>query len=434
MKRTLNDRLLKALKPAPAGKRYDIMDSIVPGLGIRVTDKGRRTFCLRCRYPGQPHANRRALGEYGAINLDTARTKARAWLELIKKGVDPQYQEARERDAALRAQELTVAAVAADFFVEKLSGERRGSDAERIMRREFLPVWGHRPISDITDLDILTIIRAKKRTAPAEARNMLALAKRFFAWVVEQRSYGLKTSPVDGLKPGKIVGDKKTGTRVLSDLELFALWRTAARLPYPIGPAYKMLVLSGLRVREAADAHWGEFDLPGKVWVIPASRMKGLNHKARPHAVPLTDDMLAVLKQLPRFDRGDFLFSTTFGASPVWMTSKLKDRLDRRMLRTLKALARQRGEDPMKVALPPWKNHDIRRTLRTQLSRLKVSEEAREAVLAHTRPGIKGTYDLHDYFDEKCEALTAWGGRLRQIVNPPASNILPLHKRRDVLK
>jgi integrase len=425
---TLNDRMLKALKPAPAGKRYEKMDSIVPGLSVRVTDKGQRTFVLRCRYPGQPHANRRALGEYGAISLDTARSKARAWLELIKKGIDPQSQELHQRDAALRAQKLTVAAVAADFFADKLSGERTGKKSEQVMRREFLPVWGRRPINEITDLDMLTIIKTKKRTAPAEARNMLGLAKRFFSWAVEQRCYGLKTSPASELKASKIIGDKKTGDRVLSDVELFALWRAASRMRYPIGAVYQMLMLTALRLNEAAAAQWSEFNLPEKIWVIPKERMKGRNGKARAHAVPLTTDILAIVKKLPRFDRGDFLFSTTFGAVPVCVGSKQKDCIDARMLRTLRALARRRGEDPKKVILPNWVNHDIRRSVRSQLSRLKVTEESREAVLAHARPGIKGVYDLYDYFDEKREALEAWATRLRQIVNPPVSNVLPLRK------
>jgi hypothetical protein len=39
--------------------------------------------------------------------------------------------------------------------------------------------------------------------------------------------------------------------------------------------------------------------------------------------------------------------------------------------------------------------------VRSGLSRLKISEEAREAVLAHARPGSIGVYDHHDYFDEK---------------------------------
>jgi hypothetical protein len=50
----------------------------------------------------------------------------------------------------------------------------------------------------------------------------------------------------------------------------------------------------------------------------------------------------------------------------------------------------------------------------------------REAVLAHVRPGIKGVYDLHDYMDEKREALMLWGPRLRSIVNPQPSNVVKL--------
>jgi hypothetical protein len=58
MKRTLNDRIVRSLKAAPAGKRYEVMDTVVPGLGVRLTDKGAKTFILIARYPGseEPHA------------------------------------------------------------------------------------------------------------------------------------------------------------------------------------------------------------------------------------------------------------------------------------------------------------------------------------------------------------------------------------------
>jgi hypothetical protein len=151
--------------------------------------------------------------------------------------------------------------------------------------------------------------------------------------------------------------------------------------------------------------------------------MKGKNSKARAHAVPLIADVLTVLLELPRFDRGDFLFSTTAGASPVWMGSKVKARLDARMLRTLRALARRRGEDPAKVQLPDWTNHDIRRSVRSQLSRLKVTEEAREAVMAHVRSGIKAIYDLHDYLDQKREALDLWSARLHSIIRSASAKV-----------
>jgi hypothetical protein len=63
-------------------------------------------------------------------------------------------------------------------------------------------------------------------------------------------------------------------------------------------------------------------------------------------------------------------------------------------------------------------------SVRSNLSRLKVTEEAREAVMAHVRPGIKGTYDLYDYFYEKCEALEGWGVRLQSIVAPSPINVV----------
>jgi len=74
-------------------------------------------------------------------------------------------------------------------------------------------------------------------------------------------------------------------------------------------------------------------------------------------------------------------------------------------------------------------NHDIRRTVRSRLSRLKVTEEAREAVLAHARPGIKGVYDLHDYLDEKREALDLWAARLREVTQPQPTNVVQIRAR-----
>jgi hypothetical protein len=85
-KRTLNDRTLKALKPAPPGGTYDVMDALVPGFGVRVSETGRRTFILVARFPGRTNPTRRALGEYGALTLAAARDKARDWLELLRKG------------------------------------------------------------------------------------------------------------------------------------------------------------------------------------------------------------------------------------------------------------------------------------------------------------------------------------------------------------
>lgn len=447
-KRNLTDRTLKALKPAAKGKLVDVWDLGFPGFGVRISDTGRKTFVLAARYPGSNNPTRRALGVYQRpLTLEAAHKKARTWLELIGKGIDPAESEERARQEAVRRRENSFLAVAEDFIAEKLVSERKGKEVARDIRRDFVPVLGPKPITEVTDLDILGVINAKKKTAPAQARNLLGIAKRFFTWAVDQRTYGLIVSPADGLKPTKIIGEKISGERVLSDDELTALWHSAGEMPYPFGPVYRLLVLSALRLNEAADASktelsttveralrdrkegepvdWSKFDKSELYWIIPSGRMKGRNGKARPHTVPLTVEMLRLLESLPVMAEGPYLFSTTFGKKPTWISSKVKAELDDLMLAKLRQYAIDRSEDPV-VELRHWTNHDIRRTVRSQLSRLKVTEEAREALLAHVRPGIKAVYDHHQYFDEKKEALELWAARLRTIVEPRPANVVSM--------
>jgi integrase len=429
-RKNLTPTLISGLKPAPDGKRYQVMDTQVPGFGIRVTDTGNRSFILRTRYPGSTNPGRREIGQYADITLSEAREKARKWRSLVRQGIDPAAEEEKQRQEAIRKQAVTFSAVAEDFIHDKLPAERKGKDVEREIRRDLLPKWKDLVLTEISDLHVSSLTKAKGRDGKVGARNLLALIKRFFRWAIAQPEYGILVSPCANLRASDILGEMpRSKGRVLSNDELFALWRAVRRMSYPAGPAYQTLCLTGLRLNEAVDASWPEFNMREKVWIIPAERMKGKDSgkkQARPHAVPLTRDISALLETLPRFNRGKFLFSTTSGQSPAWIGTKIKKRLDRRMMLTLRALAKRRGDDPADVDLPHFINHDIRRTVRSHLSRLKVTEEAREAVLAHARPGIKGTYDLHDYLDEKREALELWAARLRTIVSPVPDNVVRL--------
>jgi len=218
---------------------------------------------------------------------------------------------------------------------------------------------------------------------------------------------------------------KHVRDRALSDDELAALWRVTRRLRYPFKQIYRLLVLSGLRLSEVSDAAWPEFNLREKLWVIPAARMKGKNGKAKEHAVPLTDDMLAILDELPRF-KGEYLFSFSGGRKPVTMKHQIKQEIDAKMLRSMRALVRMRGEDPARVRLPDWVNHDLRRVVRSGLSKLRIDGDVAEAVLAHVKPGIRGVYDVYDLLDEKRAALELWGRRVCEVVSPPPDNVVKL--------
>ena len=84
-KTALTDAKLRSLKPAPKGKRVQIMDSIARGLGVRVTDTGAKTFIFQGRFPGSTNSVRRAI---------TATTLA----ALIKQGIDPKEIERKAQE------------------------------------------------------------------------------------------------------------------------------------------------------------------------------------------------------------------------------------------------------------------------------------------------------------------------------------------------
>ena len=78
--------------------------------------------------------------------------------------------------------------------------------------------------------------------------------------------------------------------------------------------------------------------------------------------------------------------------------------------------------------LPPFSKHDMRRTMRTRLSELRVPEHIAEAVIGHAPRGLARIYNQHRFADEIREALELWHRRLRTIVEPaPANaNVVPL--------
>ena len=335
----------------------------------------------------------------------------------------------------------TFAAVAEDYLRLQVIGpdpdkprQRKAAEVSRAFRRVFFALWDERPITSISRHDVLTLIEgvrdqgtagtlaalergpaADKTPAPGQARNLLGLLKTFFSWAIERGTYGLESSPCEHLKGARIIGERQSDDRTLNDVELLAFWQATGQMEYPYQPIYRLLLLTGLRLNEVADAVWSEFDQAKAIWTIPASRMKGKNGKARPHAVPLTPDIRAILDSLPRFNRGQYLFSTNIGESPVWISHKVKRRLDAAMLGVLQEQARKRGEAVNKVKLPAWVNHDLRRTLRSHLSELRVSSDVAEAILAHVKPGIRGVYDPYEYFDEKRDALELWAAHIKTL-------------------
>lgn len=407
----LTDRALKALKPK--AKQYDVMDD-ERGFGVRVGKTG-IAFILLARFPRSKHPTRRTIGQYPSMTLADARDKAREWRNLIKVGKDPdEIAKQRQREveehrlSEARKVENTFASVAEAYFAH-MRGRKpppRGSvEVERVVRSELLPRWAQRPIGELSRRDLIEVLDAAvKRGAPSTAHHVHSYASRVFSWAVSRDKYGIEANPFLGMNLDKIVGPENPRTRVLDDDELRALWEAAGDIGYPFGPYVKMLMLTGQRKGEVSDLPWKE--IKANLWTVPPERFKS----KEAHLVPLTQDACAILDDLPRFKGGDYVFSTTYGEAPIRGFSNLKIRLDR------------------KAKIAPFVLHDIRRTVRTRLASLKVSDIVAEMVIGHGKKGLGRIYDQHKYLDEMREALDLWAHRLREIVTPPPANVV---KQRD---
>jgi integrase len=415
-RQTLTDRKVQSLKATVKGKRSQAMDGLVPGFGVRVTDTGAKTYIFQARFPGSANQARREIAKVDAVTLEAARDKARGWAALIKQGLDPVQVEGKAKEQQAQLRSNTFGGIMADYFERKLAKQRSGKMIRKRIERHQLPIFKDTPIAEISDLDILgKIVNPKVVKTPSMARQLFNDLGGFFSWVVDQR-----------VKISKIVGKLVPRQRVLNDDELRAAWIAATRLPYPVGPYYRGLILSALRARELLNTDRGEWNLRSNSWewTIPAARMKG----KIAHVLPVTADLREVYDACPK--GGKFLFSRNGGESPMSLSESMKEQLDAEMLRVLREIAVERGDDPEDVELAHFTNHDVRRTVRSRLSRIKgISLEAKEAMLAHVKPGIQRVYDVYEYFDEKREAMELWAAALRVIVDPPPPNVVPIRAR-----
>jgi integrase len=426
----ITETAISSLKKPAKGRRYlyDRGDGAVTGFCVCAYADGRKTYMLGARFPAlkarrrkagrtaEPAFSRRFIGKVGDMTLATARQKAREWRQLIAAGKDPAEHEASQRRAAALRRAETFEDVAKKYLERYVRGPERkrgpmrtAADTEYAINRWLAPRWGTLPVTAITADHIKELCEDfERRGIVAHARNVFSITRSLFKWAVGKRYYALTDNPCDGLEPGKLIGEVQARKRVLDDAEIRAFWKACETLGYPYRDLLRLVLLTGCRREEAADASWREIDTDAKTFTIPPERFKS----DRTHIVPLSDRALAIIGQLPRFKDGDrvsdgYVFTTTNGQKPVDGFSKAKIKLDGAMQAIL-------GE----TKLPPFTIHDLRRTVRTRLSELRIQPVVAEAVIGHSLPGLLGVYDQFGYLDEKRDALQRWADHLGGILKP----------------
>jgi integrase len=401
MGKVLTARSVEAMKPDPA-RRVEVPDAAFPGLYLVVQPSGARSWAYRYRHGGKPR--KLTIGRFPALSLAQAREKAGEAARAVDLGADPATSKVEAKARARGAQEAARDQVRTlvDLYDRRhLSGLRTGPAARGFIERSAVAAWGERDVRTITKRDVVDLLDGiVDRGSPIAANRTLAHLRAWFGWLKARDV--IAVSPAEGVRPPVA---ERSRDRVLSDDEIIAFWRAAEALGEPFGPLYRLLLLTGQRLREAAGMR--DAEIVGDVWTIPAARAK--NGEA--HVVPLSTAAQELLVGVRRIKGAGFVF-TTMGAAPVSGFAKAKERLDTAMLKMLRKTVEDDGGDPADVALTPFVIHDLRRTAASGMARLGIAPHVVEAVLNHrtgTVSGVAKVYNRFTYEAEKRAALEAWG-------------------------
>jgi integrase len=398
---------------APPSGRMEIEDEVCPGLLLRVTPRGAKSFSVIYKVPGEGGVSptgrllagsqrRITLGATPPLALADARQQARDIIKAATEGRDPRGE---RREQNLHRHSNTFDTVLDRFMEQAIKPKVRAwRNVERVLRLHVKPAWGSTPLVDIRRSDVHelldTLVSSGRKGTAREVRKHLS---RLFNWAIDREI--ITDSPAHGLRRDDLHQEEEAG-RALTDGELRLAWAATGQMGYPFGPLYRLLMLTGQRRGEWAGASRSEINSNRRWLEVPRQRYKG----RRDHIVPLPDTAWGIVDALPAWPGNDyFLLSSRGGRVPVSGFSKAKARLDELMLE-----ARQK-EDP-EAALVDFRVHDLRVTCETRLASLGFNQEVRDAVLGHAKPGLQGTYNKHDYLGEKQAALGAYEAHLMEIV------------------
>ena len=401
MKKRLTDRFVQSVAPPPS-ERAVYIDTETPGLELRVSPDGGKSWSIRYR-PKGGERTRQTYGTYPVRSLADARRRAFAIAAAAADGVDLPDVEKREREEQRKAADRpqTVGDLL-DEYVERYCkpNQRKWKLTERIFAMHVKPALGKKPLTELRRADIVELLDdlQNEKGFRAQVNRVRSQAVAALNWAIE-REY-LDTNPAAAIKKRKVEASRD---RVLSQDELRAIWRAADALPDPSRSLVKAWILTGQRRDEVRCMMWSEIDFSRAVWTLPAGRNKG----KRDHEVPLPPAMLALLDNLRRL--GEPVF-TTDGEKPYAGQKRLKAILDR------------------ESGVTGWTIHDFRRTASTAMAALHVPQDAIDRVLNHAKGTLAGTYNRHRYLDEKRRALEDWATHVAYVVGDgrDAPNVVDL--------
>jgi len=418
-KMKLTDAAVSRLKPPTNGQK-DHWDALTPGFGVRISHGGTRTWLVQARVlkNGDWKQTRITLGRYPAMTLAEAREEARGVQKDAQAGKDPRGHAKRNRATMEEASRNTWAALAEIFLVKYAVRKGLRSSTLRDYRRALqgpdVQDWADKPVATFTRKDIRDRLDTVSERAPIHANRLRAYWGKFFVWLVENE--WIEASPVLGVaRPVP----ERSRDRFLTKQEIPAVWQAFD----VAGPAFasmlKVLLLTGQREGEIAALQWSEvvgLDGEDPKIELPPERTKN----RKPHIIPLSPQAVEIIRAQPRFKDGAYVFTSGGGKTHVKGFSKGKAKID--------AVLSEGG-----VVIPPWRLHDLRRSVSTGLSEwLGIEPHVVEAILNHvsgTKAGVAGNYNRAAYLPQRRTSLSLWANHIDELLGKAAGgNVVKLRK------
>lgn len=283
------------------------------GLTLQITTTGAKSWLLRYMMAGKPFGM--GLGPTHTVSLAEARQKALDARKLLIEGINPLVVKRQNRiaGALASAKVMTFDQCAEAYILAHKAGWKNAKHADQwtnTLNTYASPVFGHLPVAEIDTGLVVKCLSPIWESKTETASRLRGRIESVLGWATTS-GYRTGENPArwKGHMDNLLATISKSGrTKHHPSLPWQRIGAFMAALRAREGVSARALefaILTACRSGEVRGAKWTEFDTVGKVWTIPAERMKA----KREHEVPLSDAALALLESMPKV--GEIVFAGT---------------------------------------------------------------------------------------------------------------------------
>ncbi|MFK3818034.1 tyrosine-type recombinase/integrase [Pseudomonas sp. NPDC089407] len=274
----------------PQAQAIELRDTLVPGFLCKITPAGRKVFMLQYR-TNAGERRKPALGLFGELTVEQARSLAQEWLAQVRRGGDPAADKAEARQAP-SVEELC------KKFMEDYSKKRNKPSTrvgyQGVIDRCIIPLLGRKKVHDVKRPDVAGLME-KLSYKQTEANKAFSILRKMFNMA---EVWGYRP---DGTNPCRHVPMFPAGksTHLISDEDMGKLFRRLDTIEaeglenYVIPLAIRLQFEFAARRSEIVTLEWEWVDLEHRRVVWPDSKTGGMSK-------PMSEEAYRLLSTTPR--------------------------------------------------------------------------------------------------------------------------------------